>query len=82
MGKPLSDPAHEPNIPIYLGTGSEAMIRLTGEVADGWLTLGFVPSAMATIRPWLEAGFKRAGNGKSFANFEIRRRSSCASRRM
>ena len=72
MGKPLKSILHmNPNIPIYLGTGSESMIRLTGEVADGWLTLGFVPSAMATIRPWLEAGFKRAGNGKSFANFEI-----------
>ena len=26
---------------------------------------------MAEYRPWLEEGFRRAGNGKSFANFTI-----------
>jgi alkanesulfonate monooxygenase SsuD/methylene tetrahydromethanopterin reductase-like flavin-dependent oxidoreductase (luciferase family) len=60
-----------PNIPIWLGTGTESNVRLTAEVADGWLPLGFVPGAMKTFRPWLEEGFKRAGNGKSFKDFEI-----------
>lgn len=72
VGKPLKSILHmNPDIPIYLGTGNEATVRLTGEIADGWLPLGFVPGAMQEYRPWLEEGFKRAGNGKGFHNFDI-----------
>lgn len=33
----------EHEIPVYLATLSPAMLRLTGEVADGWLGTSFVP---------------------------------------
>src|SRR5918996_1700652 len=33
--------------------------------------MGFVPGAMEEYRPWLEEGFRRAGNGKGFHNFGI-----------
>ena len=46
-------------------------MRLTAEIADGWLPLNFVPGSMKTYGPWLEEGFKRAGNGKSLKDFEI-----------
>ena len=42
-------------------------MKLTAEIADGWLPMGFVPGAMEEYRPWLEEGFRRAGNGKGFA---------------
>src|SRR5690606_16817197 len=72
VGKPLKSILHmNPNIPIYLGTGNAATVRLTGEIADGWLPLGFVPGSLHEYLPWLEEGFKRAGGGKSLANFEI-----------
>jgi F420-dependent oxidoreductase-like protein len=72
VGKPLRSILHmNPNIPIYLGTGNEAMVKLTAEIADGWLPLGFVPGALPEYRPWLEEGFRRAAGGKGFANFEI-----------
>jgi F420-dependent oxidoreductase-like protein len=72
VGKPLKSILHmNPNIPIYLGTGNEATVKLTGEIADGWLPLGLVPGTMDEYRPWLEEGFKRAGNGKGWHNFEI-----------
>jgi alkanesulfonate monooxygenase SsuD/methylene tetrahydromethanopterin reductase-like flavin-dependent oxidoreductase (luciferase family) len=72
VGKPLKSILHmNPDIPIYLGTGNEATVRLTGEIADGWLPLGFVPGSLPEYLPWLEEGFRRAGNGKSLANFEI-----------
>jgi F420-dependent oxidoreductase-like protein len=72
VGKPLRSILHmNPDIPIYLGTGNEATVKLTGEIADGWLPLGFVPGTMAEYRPWLEEGFKRAGKGKSFRTFAI-----------
>jgi F420-dependent oxidoreductase-like protein len=72
IGKPLKSILHtNPNIPIYLATGNEATVKLTAEIADGWLPMGFVPGAMDEYRPWLEEGFRRAGNGKSFKDFSI-----------
>jgi len=63
-----------PDIPIFIGAGNEATVRLTGEIADGWLPLGFIPGTLDEYRPWLEEGFKRAGNGKGWDNFEIQAR--------
>ena len=72
IGKPLKSILHtNPNIPIYLGTGNEATVRLTAEIADGWLPHGFIPGSLPEYLPWLEQGFARAGGGKSLDNFEI-----------
>ena len=72
LAKPLKSILHmNPDIPIYLATGNEATVKLTAEIADGWLPMGFVPGAMEEYRPWLEEGFKRAGNGKSLKDFTI-----------
>ena len=72
LAKPLKSILHmNPDIPVYLGTGAAEMVRLTGEIADGWLPLGFVPGALPEYLPWLEEGFKRAGGGKSIKNLEI-----------
>jgi F420-dependent oxidoreductase-like protein len=72
LAKPLKSILHmNRKIPIYLGTGTEATVRLTGEIADGWLPLGFVPGAMPEYLPWLEQGFARAGGGKSLRDLEI-----------
>ncbi len=72
VGKPLKSILHmNPDIPIYLATGNESTVKLTAEIADGWVPMGFVPGAMQEYRPWLEEGFRRAGNGKGFHNFEI-----------
>ena len=72
LGKPLKSILHpNPNLPIWLGTGTESNVKLTAEIADGWLPLGFVPGSMKTYKPWLEEGFQRAGNGKSLKDLEI-----------
>ncbi|QQS13425.1 MAG: LLM class F420-dependent oxidoreductase [Rhodospirillales bacterium] len=72
IGKPLKSILHmNPDIPIYLATVNEATVKLTGEVADGWMPTGIVPGSIAEYLPWLEEGFRRAGNGKSLRNFEI-----------
>jgi F420-dependent oxidoreductase-like protein len=72
LAKPLKSILHmNPDIPIYLATGNEATVKLTAEIADGWLPMGFVPGAMEEFRPWLEEGFRRAGNGKSLKDFTI-----------
>jgi F420-dependent oxidoreductase-like protein len=75
VGKPLMPILHmNPRLPIWLGTGTEANVKLTAEIADGWLPLGFVPRLMPMLRPWLEEGFRRAGSGKGLADFEIQPR--------
>ena len=72
LGKPLTSILHmNPSIPIWLGTGTASNVKLTAEVADGWLPLGFTPQRMRRLRPWLEEGFRRAGGGKSIRDIEI-----------
>ncbi|HEX4211309.1 MAG TPA: LLM class F420-dependent oxidoreductase [Candidatus Binataceae bacterium] len=72
LGKPLRSILHmNPDIPIMLGAENEATVKLCAELCDGWLPLGFVPGSMPRYRPWLETGFRRAGNGKSLDKFEI-----------
>jgi F420-dependent oxidoreductase-like protein len=72
LGKPLKSILHmNANIPIMLGAENEATVKLCAEVCDGLLPLGLVPGTFEKYRPWLETGFKRAGGGKSLAQFEI-----------
>ena len=72
LGKPLRSILHtNPQLPIWLGTGSQKMVTLTAEIADGWLPFGFAPGMLPVYRPWLEEGFRRAGGGKSLEGFEI-----------
>jgi F420-dependent oxidoreductase-like protein len=79
VGKPLVSILHmNTRLPIWLGTGTEANVKLTAEIADGWLPLGFVPRLMPMLRPWLEEGFRRAGTGKRFRDFEIQARAEVA----
>jgi F420-dependent oxidoreductase-like protein len=72
IGKPLKSILHtNPSLPIWLGSGSEANVRMAAELCDGILPLGFVPGRMDDFRPWIEEGFRRAGNGKAWKDFEI-----------
>jgi F420-dependent oxidoreductase-like protein len=74
VGKPLQSILHmNPNIPIFIGAGNAATVRLTAEVCDGWLPLGLTPAAVQEYTPWVEEGFARAqakGVDKGFPNFE------------
>jgi F420-dependent oxidoreductase-like protein len=62
LGKPLKSVLHtDPSTPIYLGTGTPANVKLTAELADGWLPMGYNPETKHVYRPWLEEGLARAG---------------------
>jgi F420-dependent oxidoreductase-like protein len=53
-------------IPIYLATLSPAMLRLTGEVADGWLGTSFVPEgAGPAYFSHLDEGLARSGRTRA-----------------
>ncbi|MBV9921440.1 MAG: LLM class flavin-dependent oxidoreductase [Pseudonocardia sp.] len=58
-GPPRSD------VPIYLATLSPRMLRLTGEIADGWLGTSFVPEAAAAYLTHLDAGLDAAGRTRA-----------------
>ena len=71
LGKPLRTILHPRQLPVYVGAIGPKNIRTTAELADGWLITRFSPKQMHLYRPHLEEGFRRAGNGKSFKDFEI-----------
>jgi F420-dependent oxidoreductase-like protein len=75
LGKPLRSILHgDPALPIWLGSGSEATVKLTAELCDGWLPMHFVPGRMEQYRPWVEEGFARArkhGIDRGWHNFEV-----------
>lgn len=71
LGKPLKSILHGRQLPVYLATMGPINIRNTAELADGWLPIWFSPQRMHLFRPSLEEGFKRAGNGKSWNDFDI-----------
>jgi len=58
--KLLARPVRE-TVPIYLATLTPGGLRLTGEVADGWIPTLFSPGHMDLFRPNLEAGARVAG---------------------
>jgi F420-dependent oxidoreductase-like protein len=61
----LSIQAEHP-IPIYLAALSPAMLRLTGEIADGWLGTSFVPEAAADAYfSHLDDGLAAAGRTRA-----------------
>lgn len=56
--RPLVEPAH---VPVYVAAMGPANLRLTGEVADGWLGNAFVPEAADVVLGPLREGAASAG---------------------
>ena len=62
IGKPLKSILHmNPDIPVFLGTGMESTVRMTAEIADGWLPLGFVPETAHLYEDWINEGLAKGG---------------------
>lgn len=62
VGKPLKSILHmNPDIPIFLGTGMESTVRMTAEIADGWLPLGYIPETADLYSGWINEGLKKGG---------------------
>jgi len=73
LGKPLKSTLEaQPDIPIYLAAIGPQNVELTAEIADGWLPIFFSPDKYDAIyKESVEAGFAKAGGGKSLADFDI-----------
>jgi F420-dependent oxidoreductase-like protein len=72
LGKALKSILHgDPDIPIGLGTSTPANIRLTGEIADAWITMHLTPRLLREKLPILQQGIALRTDGKTLAGFEI-----------
>src|SRR5215216_6399499 len=66
IGRPRAD------LPIYIAAIGPKNVELAAEIADGWLPIFFSPYRLAeTYGAGLEAGFAKAGDGKSRTEFDI-----------
>ena len=63
LGKPLKSILHplRPRIPIYLAAVGPRNVRLTAEIADGWLPIFYSPEREQTLSEDLDAGLAAAG---------------------
>ncbi len=73
LGKPLKSILHgRPDMPIYLAAIGPKNVELAAEIADGWLPIFFSPEHYdSAYKDQIEAGFAKAGNGKSLDTFDI-----------
>lgn len=73
LGKPLKSILHgRTDLPIYIASIGPKNVQLTAEIADGWLPIFFSPERYPDyFQEHVEAGFAKADNGKSIADFEI-----------
>jgi F420-dependent oxidoreductase-like protein len=74
LGKPLKLILHprRADIPVYLASIGPKNVTLTAEIADGGLPIFFSPERFDQAwRSALDAGFAKAGNGKSPTDLDI-----------
>lgn len=73
LGKPLKSILHgRADLPIYLAAIGPKNVELAAEIGDGWLPIFFSPRHYAAVfQESVEAGFAKAGAGKTLANFDI-----------
>jgi F420-dependent oxidoreductase-like protein len=72
LGKPLKSILHgRSDIQIYTASIGPAGIACSAEVADGLIPVWMNPEKFDLLKPHLEEGFRKAGGGKSMANFDV-----------
>ena len=72
LGKPLKSILEgAKDIPIYTASITPAGLRCAGEVADGVFPVWMDPDKYGILGEHIEAGFAKAGNGKSLKDFDI-----------
>lgn len=74
LGKPLKliEKPHGSSIPIYLAAIGPNNVRLTAEIADGWLPIFYSPERSEAIyEPLLREGFERSGEAGKADRFDV-----------
>ena len=72
LGRPLQSILHpRADMQIYTAAISPKGVETAAEVADGFFPAWMDPERFDLFAPSLEAGFKKAGGGKSFEAFDV-----------
>jgi F420-dependent oxidoreductase-like protein len=72
LGKPLKSILHgDPSLKIFTSAVTPAGLRTAAEIADGMFPIFMSPERFDVFQGDLEAGFAKAGGGKSLKDFEI-----------
>ncbi|HKT03945.1 MAG TPA: LLM class flavin-dependent oxidoreductase [Rugosimonospora sp.] len=66
----LDTPGARQDIPIFLAAVGDASLRLTGEIADGWIGVFASPARIAAAIEQIEAGRSRRPGGRG-SRFEV-----------
>src|SRR4051812_10713780 len=71
LGKPLKSILHGRQIPVYIASIGPKSVEQTAEIADGWLPVWYSPYRANVYKDAVDAGFRKAGGGKSLKTFDI-----------
>jgi len=72
LGKPLKSILKAtPDIPILIGAGTPLNVKLTGEIADGWMGFHLLPRMVPKYRAWLAEGIAKRTDGRTLESFEM-----------
>ncbi len=72
LGKPLKSILHgRKDMEIYTASFSPKGLACSAEVADGVFPVWMDPERFDLIEPHLQAGFEKAGGGKSLEHFDV-----------
>lgn len=72
LGKPLKSILHgNPDIPVMLGTSTPLNLRLTGEIADGWLSMHVTPAMAREKFAIIADGVAKRTDGKRLEDLEM-----------
>jgi F420-dependent oxidoreductase-like protein len=72
LGKPLKSILHgRKDLEIYTASIGPAGIECSAECADGLIPVWMNPERFDLLAPHLDAGFAKAGGGKSLARFDV-----------
>ncbi len=72
LGRPLKSILHpRADMKIYTAAISPKGVETAAEVADGFFPVWMDPDRFDLFAPSLEAGFKKAGDGKSLESFDV-----------
>jgi F420-dependent oxidoreductase-like protein len=73
LGKPLKSILRgNPDIPVYIGASTNPNIRLSAEIADGWLAMHLAPNSVKDYLPIIEQGIAKRTDGKTRKDFVLR----------
>jgi F420-dependent oxidoreductase-like protein len=73
LGKPLKSILRgNPDIPVYIGASTPGNIRLSAEIADGWLGMHLAPDSVKDLIPVIQEGLAKRTDGKTLQDFVLR----------